>query len=70
MRERITQEGHIRKVIAKTRPVSEMERAVLNFEQHWRAGNPLNEIRIREGLPIVTKEQLAAKRDKAFGKKP
>jgi hypothetical protein len=39
-----------------------MNRAIENFEIHWRNCEPLIEVRNREGMPIVTREELQAKR--------
>ncbi len=43
----------------------EMERAIENYEIHWRNCTPLVDARNREGFPIVTREELQAKRDEA-----
>lgn len=52
---------------------AELTAAIENFELHWRNCVPLAETRIREGMPIVTREELQAKlevKHMPFIKKP
>lgn len=43
-------------------PDLELQAAVENFEMHWRKCTPLTDVRFREGLPIVTREELQEKK--------